>query len=221
MTLYYLPMRARAEPIRMILHYGNIQFNDVTITFPQWPEHKARLEICPLGQLPTLQLTNGEILAQSGTIVRYAAKLAGLYPLDPVEAARADMVHEMAQDMNAINAILNFWPRLGDAYEQNKESYFRNFHRYAAYAESLLGEKYYFGGSQPHYGDFSLFHIIDASVTVSPTCLHPFGKLQRWVSAMQNIPRVKQYLEQRAQVGNLGMCGSLIQTLVPMTDVHH
>lgn len=128
------------------------------------------------------------------------------------------MIHEMAQDMNAINAILNFWPRHSDAYDQNKEAYFRNLARYAGYAESLLGDKYYFGGSQPHFGDFSLFHVFDASLTVDPTCLDNFGKLQRWVHAMQNIPRLKQYLQQRQHVGNLGMCGSLIQTIVPMTD---
>lgn len=219
-TLYYLPMRARAEPIRMILHFGNIQYNDVTVSFAKWPEHKAKLDICPFGQLPSIQLASGEIIAQSGTITRFVAKLAGLYPLDAVEAARADMVHEMAQDMNAINAILNFWPRLGDAFEQNRDNYFKNFQRYAVYAESLLGDKYYFGGSQPHYGDFSLFHVMDASVTVDPNCLAKFGHLRRWMSAMQNIPRVKQYLQQRDAIGNLGMCGSLIQTIVPMTGEH-
>ena len=158
----------------MILHFGNIQYNDVTVSFAKWPEHKAKLDICPFGQLPSIQLASGEIIAQSGTITRFVAKLAGLYPADAVEAARADMIHEMAQDMNAINAILNFWPRLGDAFEQNRENYFKNFQRYAVYAESLLGDKYYFGGSQPHYGDFSLFHVMDASVTVDPSCLNSF-----------------------------------------------
>lgn len=205
----------------MILHFGNVAFNDIAISFAKWPEHKASLDICPLGQLPTLQLPTGEIIAQSGAIVRLVAKLSGLYPSDPIQAARADMVHEMAQDMNAINAILNFWPRHGDAFEQNRESYFRNFPRYATYAENLLGEQYYFGGSQPHYGDFSLFHIMDASASVDPNCLLKFGKLQRWMAAMQNIPRVREYLQQRQQVGNLGMCGSLIQTMVPMSDGYH
>jgi glutathione S-transferase len=202
----------------MMLYVGNIAYNDATISFSQWPEHKASLDICPLGQLPTLQLPSGEVIAQSGAITRFVAKLVALYPQDHVEAARADMIHEMAQDMNAINAILNFWPRHGEAFEQNKESYFRNLNRYAMYAERLLGEKYYFGGSQPHYGDFSLFHIFDISLAVDSSCLNAFGKLQRWVSAMQNIPRVKQYLQQRELIGNLGMCGSLIQTIVPMTD---
>eukprot|EP00598_Pedospumella_elongata_P013584 CAMPEP_0184991906 /NCGR_PEP_ID=MMETSP1098-20130426/38847_1 /TAXON_ID=89044 /ORGANISM="Spumella elongata, Strain CCAP 955/1" /LENGTH=224 /DNA_ID=CAMNT_0027517429 /DNA_START=28 /DNA_END=702 /DNA_ORIENTATION=+ len=219
-TLYYLPMRARAEPIRMILYYGNIAYNDVTISFSEWPEHKAKLDICPFGQLPTLQLSSGEIIAQSGTILRFVAKLAGLYPSDPLEAARADMVHEMANDMNAINAILNFWPCLGDAFEQNRTNYFINFVKHASYAETLLGDKYYFGGSQPNYGDFSLYHVMNASVSVEPACLNAFPKLLRWMEAMYNMPRVRQYLEMRNNVGNLGMCGSLIQTLVPMTMKH-
>lgn len=210
-------MRARAEPIRMILYFGNVAYNDVTIPFSDWPEHKAKLDICPFGQLPTIQMQNGEIIAQSGTILRFVAKLAGLYPADPLEAARADMVHEMANDMNSINAILNFWPCLGEAFDQNRASYFKNFVKYAAYGETLLGDKYYFGGSQPHFGDFSLFHVMNASVSVEPACLDAYPKLRKWMAAMHNIPRVRQYLELRENVGNLGMCGSLIQSMVPMT----
>ena len=213
-------MRARAEPIRMILYFGNINYNDVTVPFSEWPEHKTKLDICPFGQLPTIQLNSGEVIAESGTILRFVAKLAGLYPSDPLEAARADMVHEMANDMNAINAILNFWPRCMDQFNENRTSYFKNFVKYATYAETLLGDKYYFGGSQPHYGDFSLFHIMTACTCVEPACLQAFAKLQRWVTAMQNIPRIKQYLQLRESIGNLGMCGSLIQSIVPMTMKH-
>lgn len=219
-TLYYLPMRARAEPIRMILFVGNIAYNDVTISFTEWPKHKASLDICPQGQLPTLQLPSGEIIAQSGAILRYIAKIAGFYPADVLEAARADVVQELAQDMNAINALLNFWPTPGETYIQNKEAYFKNFQRYAAYAEKLLGENAYFGGSHPHFGDFSMFHIMDASLSVDSTCLDHSGKLQHWMNAMRNIPRLGAYLQQRQQVGDLGMCGSLIQSLVPMSSSH-
>ena len=222
-TLYYLPMRARAEPIRMMLHCANIPYNDKTITFDKWPEHKAALDIGPFGQLPALHLANGEIIAQSGAIVRFVAKLAGIYPVDAIEAAQADMVHEMAQDMNAINALLNFWPMLSDAYIQNRESYFRNFPRQIGYIEKLLGSKEFFGGNTPHYGDFSMFHIMDACLAVEPECLDAFPRTRKWVDNMANIPLLRLYPQKRSTTSNLGMCGSLIQQLVPITAdyVHH
>jgi len=146
------------------------------------------------------------------------AKLAGLYPADPLEAARSDMVHELANDMNAINAILNFWPLCQGDFDRNRTMYFKNFVRYATFAEKLLGNKYYFGGSQPHFGDFSLFHIMNLSLTVEPECLNAYPKLAKWVDAMQNIPRLKEYLKEREKVANLGMMGSLIQRLIPLSD---
>jgi glutathione S-transferase len=220
MTLYYLPMRARAEPIRMVLHYAGIPYNESQITFSQWPTFKNTLSICPFGQLPTLQLPSGEILAESGSILRYVAKLGGLYPQDPWQAAQSDMVHELAQDMNAINALLNFWPTLTDTYAQNKDNYFKNFPRYAGYATKLLGNNAFFVGDAPAYGDFSMFHILDIATAVEPRCMDGFPELQQWMSRMCQLPGLREYLEVHKRQGDLGMCGTLIQTLVPMSISH-
>mmetsp|Transcript_20783 Transcript_20783/g.34808 ORF Transcript_20783/g.34808 Transcript_20783/m.34808 type:complete len:219 (-) Transcript_20783:190-846(-) len=205
--LYYLPMRARAEPIRMILHCGGIEYEDVTIPFQSWQDYKTGMEICPFGQLPSIQFPTGEVIAQSGSIIRYAAKLAHIYPEDPLEAARADMIYELAQDMNVINAIVNFWPTRTDAYTQNTETYFLNFPRMVTSAQMIL----FFGGVQPHFGDFALFHIIDNSLLVRPSCLQGHPQLRAWYERMCIIPKMAEYLEKRAPARTQGMCGSFIQ----------
>lgn len=38
--LYYFDVRALAEPIRMLLTYGNIEFEDVRVGFADWMKHK-------------------------------------------------------------------------------------------------------------------------------------------------------------------------------------
>lgn len=38
--LYYFDVRALAEPIRMLLTYGNIEFEDVRVSFADWMKHK-------------------------------------------------------------------------------------------------------------------------------------------------------------------------------------
>lgn len=38
--LYYFDVRALAEPIRMLLTYGNIEFEDHRVSFADWMKHK-------------------------------------------------------------------------------------------------------------------------------------------------------------------------------------
>lgn len=40
-TLYYFPMRMRAEPIRLLLHYLTVTFEDVTISWKDWPAERS------------------------------------------------------------------------------------------------------------------------------------------------------------------------------------
>ncbi|KAK1939309.1 Glutathione S-transferase [Phytophthora citrophthora] len=77
-----------AAPIsRLIFNYGDISFNDHRIVYAGIATLKPTL---PFGQLPVLEL-DGVVYAQSMAITRYAAKLAGLYPSDALNALKADM----------------------------------------------------------------------------------------------------------------------------------
>lgn len=232
-TLYYLPLRARAEQIRFILRYANIPYKDVTVPADEWPSHKSAAladplrGIAPCGQLPTIRFeATGETIAQSGAIVRYVSKLAGISPTDPIAAARADMIYEIAQDMNSINAILNFWPVNTETFVTNCATYFENFPHYAHILETLLMDSSkafapaeqqlcaYFGGERPHYGDFALLHVLDASLTVEPNCLQSCPQLTLWMQRMRSIPAIAAYFKERPTASHVGFCGSFIQTQV-------
>ncbi|PNW71797.1 hypothetical protein CHLRE_16g688550v5 [Chlamydomonas reinhardtii] len=94
--LYYFAIPGRGEVARLLFHIGNVQFEDVRIDGPTWPEQKSKF---PFGQVPVLELDDGRMLAQSGAIGRYVAKLAGLYPEDPIQAAFADQAVFLVQDV--------------------------------------------------------------------------------------------------------------------------
>ncbi|KAG2433101.1 hypothetical protein HYH02_012804 [Chlamydomonas schloesseri] len=94
--LFYFAFPGRAEVARLAFHIGNVDFEDVRIDGPSWPGQKSKF---PFGQVPVLQLDDGRMLAQSGAIDRYVAKLTGLYPEDPVQAAFADQAVFLLQDM--------------------------------------------------------------------------------------------------------------------------
>jgi len=85
-TLRYFPLEGRGGPIRNALAIGKVQYEDKIVTFPEWPAMKATLAY---GQLPVIDVKDLTI-NQSADILRYACKLAGLYPDDPLEALQVD-----------------------------------------------------------------------------------------------------------------------------------
>jgi len=221
LTLYFLPLRAQAEPIRMILQYGNIQFNDITIAMADWPQMKLNHEFAPFGQLPILKLSTGEIIAQSGAIIRFVAKLAGIYPSDPLAAARADMIFEFSQELNMINPLLNFWPTNTDAWSNNCNVYFETLSIHLDTATRLLGELEFFGGDTPHHGDFAMFHILESCLVINPTCLDNYPSLRVYIQRMFNLPTIRSFLSSRLPPQSVGMCGSFVQTEVAKINQHH
>ena len=68
----------RAEPIRLALAIGGVAFEDHRFGFPEFAEVRKTV---PFGQVPVLHV-DGVQVTQSDAILRYAGKLAGLYPTD-------------------------------------------------------------------------------------------------------------------------------------------
>jgi len=79
---------------RLAFSMGGIEFEDHRITFAQWPDAKAGL---PFEAVPVLEI-DGQAVAQSNGINRYAGKLAGLYPEDPLQAAFCDEAMDAVED---------------------------------------------------------------------------------------------------------------------------
>jgi glutaredoxin 2 len=75
LKLYYLPLRARAEPLRMILGYCGVEFVDNVVPLSEWGALKASGKVPPgTGgnvQLPALELEDGTMMAESLDIAKY------------------------------------------------------------------------------------------------------------------------------------------------------
>jgi glutathione S-transferase len=104
----YFPVAGRAEPIRICLHMANAKWTDTDIQGSEWPAMKPTT---PLGSLPLLKISetneSGSVLSsssfthcQSMALDRYAAKLAGMYPMDdPLQALYVDEVMDSLSEM--------------------------------------------------------------------------------------------------------------------------
>ena len=95
--LVYFDLTGRGEAIRILLSAAGVDFKDTRYTFAQWPEIKPTI---PLGQLPVLKI-DGKDYVQSIALTRYAGKLAGWYPSDPLAALKCDEAAETMSEMMA------------------------------------------------------------------------------------------------------------------------
>jgi len=89
--LYYYDGRGLAEPIRWVLSYGGIEFEDIRapITGIPSPLPVEIKEKCTWGQVPLIEF-DGKKLAQSLAITRYFARKFNLVGADDFEAAQCD-----------------------------------------------------------------------------------------------------------------------------------
>ncbi len=93
--LVYWNLHGRSDFCQAMLYAGGIQFELDQDTANAWPAPKDQ---SPFGQLPFFK--HGDLtLAQGGSINRYCARLAGLYPSDIKEAAICDMYIEEVMDI--------------------------------------------------------------------------------------------------------------------------
>ncbi|KAG7398714.1 hypothetical protein PHYBOEH_010664 [Phytophthora boehmeriae] len=92
----YMPHPGRGEPIRLAFFIGGIEFEDERITREELANRKPSL---PFNQLPVLEV-DGEVIAQSLAILRYAGTLSGLYPVtDALTAYLIDELFAILDDM--------------------------------------------------------------------------------------------------------------------------
>ena len=84
----------RGEPVRLALAIGGIAFEDHRFSFAEFPEVR---KTTPFGQVPTLEV-DGVTVTQCDAMLRYAGKLAGLYPNDAFQALLCDEVMYVVEE---------------------------------------------------------------------------------------------------------------------------
>ena len=85
----------RGEVARIIFSMANIPFEDHRIPLSDWPTARSELPLCAV---PVLHV-DGVAMTQSNSINRFAARLAGMHPEDPVQALRCDEVMAAVEDV--------------------------------------------------------------------------------------------------------------------------
>ncbi|KAG5668487.1 hypothetical protein PVAND_016426 [Polypedilum vanderplanki] len=105
--LQYFNARGTAEPIRYLLKYGKINFEDVRIESSDWPKIKATM---PMGQMPILEC-DGKRFFQSVAICRFLAKKVGLAGSNELENLEIDSIADTVVDLRLKIMAVSFGPQ--------------------------------------------------------------------------------------------------------------
>lgn len=108
--LTYFPVKALAEPIRMLFKYGSLDFDDVRVEKNSdiWEQLKPHT---PFGQVPILEV-DGQIAPQSIAIARYVAKQVKLTGKTDWDDLLIDSVVDTINDLRQ---------KIGQYYSENNE----------------------------------------------------------------------------------------------------
>lgn len=188
------------QAIRLAFAFGGIEFEDHRMAGPALMAAKEQLAP-PFGQFPFLHLENGQKLAQSLTILRYAAKQAGLMPKDDFEAAVAESMVEQINDCAGACYGVIFGP--GGEEEKAKGKAAVNAEKLPALLKGVvahLGQNKFLGGAEPNVADIILFAFADSFSQYGFDWVAAAPALKSSIEGMRAHPKLQAYLAKREKV---------------------
>ena len=202
LDLVYFKMRAFTEAIQMQLCYGNVPYTYYMAWeyFDKpWPEMKKEIGF---GQLPVLIVDNKTHIWQSGSIMRYTANLANTCPTNEEDRGIADAIFESSQELfQPLNATINF--KVGEEYESLKKTILSGFEPKIFYFNKYLERDNsgpFFLGRSPTYCDFGTYHQLSMIRVLEPTIFDDWPTIKSFLSAIENLKGVSEYLDGRPEL---------------------
>lgn len=188
MELHYWGIRARNYAIMAIAQAGKVSITEYNET-----NLDALKPSLPFGQVP--YLVDGDVkFAQSGAIMRYVARKAGLLGESDADVAMSEMLIEEHQDVYMMLARALYAP------EGKDEGFAKVFaeggpiRTHLGYLEKLIKGTTFC--SKALAGDYAIAAALDMVVHLEPTILSGFPKLAAFLAMMLAslaFDRIKDY----------------------------
>lgn len=195
-TLHYFDGRARAELARLILAAGDIKYNDIRLSFDQWPSQKP---LAPAGQLPYIEF-DGVKIPQSIALSRYLAKLAKIAGNDDIEQAKADAIVDTCNDiMNSFYPGVFRASNYEEAYAKFLEGSAANGFAQLEKLIDLYGSNGYSVGTSLTWADLFIYEVFSQLLKNNETFLSKYPVVQKVCAQVSSNPRIAEYVKNRKQ----------------------
>jgi glutathione S-transferase len=202
-TLGYWDIRGLAQPIRYLLKYAGIEFNDKRYEFGEgtslqemesirknWTPEKFTLDL----DFPNLPYyIDGDVkLSQSLAIMRYLARKYDLFATDEKSLTLQDLVEQQIKDMgwNFIFGVL-----INKAeYEKNKALFLEEtLPKQLELLSKFLGDNEWLVGKL-NYVDFLAYEVLDWLRQFSPENIQKFENLTQYLKRFENLAAISAYI---------------------------
>ena len=190
-TVIYFDIRARAEPIRLILEEMGIQYEDQQITDEEWSKLRSST---PFGWLPAYRAGDLEIW-QSHAIYRHLARVHDLYGSNEQERIRCDVVEEAFADLNTLIGRAPWRP----GFHKTREDFIARelspiLDRLERFLwTNALGSSFWVGSSLTFVDLIALSHL-DCTGSMFPEAMSGHHTLQEFCDGIARRPRIAAYL---------------------------
>ena len=190
-TVIYFDIRARAEPIRLILEEMGIAYDDQRITDEEWSELRPTT---PFGWLPAYR--EGELeIWQSHAIYRHLARVHDLYGSSEEERIRCDVAEEALADLNTLIGRAPWRPDFHQARQDFIESELSpvldRLERFLL--SNPRGSSFWVGSSLTFVDLVALAHL-DCTGSMFPEAMSSHLTLQEFCDGLSQRPRIDAYL---------------------------
>lgn len=212
LKLYYFDIKGKGEPIRLFCAYSGLKLEDHRFASgDEFAALKADGKLA-FGQVPMLEVDGKYQLVQTSSILRYLSKIVGLYPEDPLIAAKVDAAMDHEADAFSGTTVVTYATRFGINMENDaKAEAFDSIStevlpRHLGQVESLLKASqtgWIAGTEEPSAADFiwytRLRDAIPEKLEYSDKLksLEAFPILKAFVEKFKSLEAIKDYYEKK------------------------
>ncbi|CAL1275173.1 unnamed protein product [Larinioides sclopetarius] len=189
--LRYWDLRFLAEPIRYLLHYKKVDFEDRRSSYDKvaWQVEKIDLGL----DFPMLPYYMDEDvkLSQSIAILRYLARKYDLDGKDEKQKLRVFLAEQQIVDMswNLVFLVVS-----KDYNESTRADFIKKIPDMLKLWENFIGDQKYLTGDDITYVDFMAYEAFDFYRLFHSEALDNFPKLKAFLNRIKNLPELQEYL---------------------------
>ncbi|KAG5667803.1 hypothetical protein PVAND_015772 [Polypedilum vanderplanki] len=201
--LTYFNFVALGEPIRFLLSYGGVDFEDNRIEWKDWPEIKPTT---PLHQVPILQIDN-EVLYQTIPICRYLGAKFNLTGADDFENYKLDNCVQTITDLRMKIEMVAWDKSSPQNFIDEKRAellnktipfYLENLEKIAVKSGSG-----YLASSKFSWADLYFVPMIEyMNFMMKTNLLEEYENLKKVYENVMKIESIKNYVAKRPTQGN-------------------
>jgi len=200
-VLGYWDIRGLAEPIRLLLEYGGLKYEDRRhqMSKSDWLEYKHTLGF----DFPNLPYYEDEEvkISQSKAIFRHLGRKLGLEGSTDRSKAEIDMmieqVDETLQEQIDLCYCSDYSESLKQLWTTGDGEFARlgSLHQRLSLYDVKLGENDWFVENKLSMADFAVWELMDTYRLLFTGCLDPLPNLVRFMNSFSKLAGIKRYLE--------------------------